>query len=386
MNETKARILRVAEELLSELGVSKTTIAQIARKAEVSDSLAYQYFRDKEDLVFAVAHQRLEDTWNELQQHLQGIYEARSQLGKLIWFGLHYNDTNRDYVRNLMFEYRSNKDFYTTPAYQFVREHSRLTLQILKRGLDEGIFRDDIDMKLVREIIYGTFDFEAIDCVIRGEIEKSSDDWQDIMTLVLAMVERKPDPPPTEKRDRILACAERVFAQRGFNKAKISEVAGLAGVAEGSIYDFFENKEDLLLSITEARLKEHMTLLPETFNVNSPVRKLRTLIRNHFQLYMHDRDFMKVFVMDNLLGQRFYTSKAFNIFRGYLKTIEAVVEEGQACGVFRPDISPRVFRNVFMGAFTHIAIRWIIFEQKRYDKMLEIDRLTDLLSDSMALP
>lgn len=386
MNETKARILRVAEELLSELGVAKTTIAQIAKKAEVSDSLAYQYFKDKEDLVFTVAYQRLEDTWKELQEHFRGIYEARSQLGKLIWFGLNYNDVHKDYVRNLMFEYRSNRDFYSTPAYQVIRNHSRLTLQILNRGIEEGIFRDDIDMKLVREIIYGTFDFEAIGCVIRGEIEKSSDDWQDIMNLILAMIEKRPDPPVADKKDRILSCAEKVFALYGFNKSKISDVAGMAGVAEGSIYDFFENKEDLLLSITETRLREHMELLPETFNINSPVRKLRRLIRYHFGMYLRNRDFLKIFVMDNLLSKRFYTSKAFDIFSEYLKLLEGIIEEGKAEGFFRQDVNPRVFRNIFLGAFTHMSIRWIIFDQKRFDKMFDIDSLTDLLCDSITLP
>lgn len=386
MNETKARILRVAEELLSELGVARTTIAQIAKKAEVSDSLAYQYFKCKEDLVFSVAYQRLEDTWHELQEHLQGICEARSQLGKLIWFGLNYNDVHRNYVRNLMFEYRSNKDFYASPAYQFIRRHSRLTLQILNRGTVAGVFRDDIDMKLVREIIYGTFDFEAIDCVIRGEIEKSSGDWQDIMSLILSMVEKGPKPSPSEKRDRILLSAEKVFAEYGFHKAKVSDIAGLAGVAEGSIYDFFENKEDLLLSITEVRLKGHMALLPETFHVNTPIRKLRRLIRHHFGLYMQNRDFLKVFVMDNLLSQRFYTSRAFDIFNEYMKSLEGIIEEGKREGVFRSNVNPRVFRNMFLGAFTHMSIRWIIFDHKRFDKMNDIDRLVDLLCASVSVP
>ncbi len=72
--------------------------------------------------------------------------------------------------------------------------------------------------------------------------------------------------------------AEKVFAEYRFNKTKVSEIAGLAGVAEGSIYDFFENKEDLFLLITEAGLKGHMELLPETFHINTPRRKLRRFI------------------------------------------------------------------------------------------------------------
>ena len=379
MNETKAKILQAAEEIISEKGVARTTIAQIARKAEVSDSLAYQYFKDKEDLVFAVAYQRLEDTWNELQEQLQGIIDPRSQLGRVIWFGLRYNDLHQDYVRNLVFEYRSNKDFYRSPAYEFIRKHARLTLQILNRGVEEGVFRSDVDMKLVREIIYGTLDFEAVDCAILGTIGESSIDWQDFMALILPMIEAKGQLAGPGKRERILLRAEEVFAEHGFAKAKVADIAGPLGIAESSIYDFFENKEDLLLSITEMRLQDHMELLPEMFNIKTRLRKLRRFIRHHFALYMQNRSFLKIFVMENLLSHRFYASKAFDTFKGYMKVFEDIVEEGKTCGIFRQDVNTRLFKNMFLGAFTHMALRRIVFNEKHFDKMIEVDRLVDLL-------
>lgn len=379
MNETKAKILQAAEELISEKGVARTTIAQIARKAEVSDSLAYQYFKDKEDLVFSVAYQRLEDTWNELQDQLQGIIDPRSQLGRLIWVDLRYNDRHQDYVRNLMFEYRSSKDFYKSPAYEFVRKHSRLTLEILNRGIEEGVFRRDIDGKLVREIIYGTLDFEAVDCAITGEIVESSNDWQDFMALILPMVEETGQHIDPGKRERILLAAEEVFAEYGFSKAKLADIAGLVGIAESSIYDFFEGKEDLFLSITEVRLQGHIKLLPETFHMKSPLRKLRRFIRDHFDLYMRNRGFLKIFVMDSLLSHRFYASKAFATFKEYMKVLQDIIEEGQADGTFRGEVNPRLFKNMFLGAFTHMALRWIIFDDKCFDKMREVNQLIELL-------
>jgi len=384
VNETKAKILQAAEELISQKGVARTTIAQIARKAEVSDSLAYQYFKDKEDLVFAVAYQRIEDTWNELQEQLQGIIDPRSQLGRVIWFGLRYNDLHQDYVRNLMFEYRSNKDFYRSPAYDFIRKHSQLTLQILNRGIDEGIFRSSADMKLVREIIYGTLDFEAVDCAITGNIAASSNDWQDFISLILAMIEETAQPAFPGKKERILLAAEKVFAEHGFAKAKLADIAGIVGIAESSIYDFFEGKEDLLLSITETRLQDHLASLPETFHIKTSLRKLRRFIRFHFDLYMQNRDFLKIFVMDNLLSQRFYASRAFEQFKGYMKVLEDIVEEGKTCGTFRQDVNTRVFKNMFLGAFTHMALRWIIFDDKRLDKTMEVNRLIDLLCSAVA--
>jgi TetR/AcrR family fatty acid metabolism transcriptional regulator len=259
-----------------------------------------------------------------------------------------------------------------------------LTLQILNRGVQEGIFRSDVDMKLVREIIYGSLDFEAVDCVIRQKVEHCRNDWQDFMALILPMIEEKGQRHEPGKRERILSCAEKVFAKYGFSKAKLADIARPVGIAESSIYDFFENKEDLLLSITEVRLKGHMELLPEAFSIKSPLRKLRRFIRYHFNLYMQNRDFMHIFVTENLLSQRFYASRAFDMFNRYMKVFEDIIEEGKAGGTFRREVNSRVFKNMFLGAFTHMALRWIIFEEKSFDKMREIDQLIDLLCKAAA--
>jgi TetR/AcrR family fatty acid metabolism transcriptional regulator len=379
VSETKERILQSAEELISEQGVARTTIAMIAKKASVSDSLAYQYFKDKEDLVFAVARRRLEDALNQLQDHLQGIYDARSQLGKLLWFGLSYNDGHRDYVRNLMFEYRSNRDFYRSEAYGFIRRHAGITLGILTRGVEEKVFTDKADMRLVREILYGALDFEAVDSVITGEIQNAASDWNDLMDLTLRMIEAGEPTEPVEKRDRIIECAEKIFADSGFAKARIADVAGMAGIAEGSIYDFFEHKEDLLFSITEKRLNELLDPPRTMFVIQSPSGKLQRFIESCFERFLRNRDFLKVFVMDNLLSRRFYSSKAYGAFTGHMRVLEDIIEAGKASGAFRPEVNARVFRNMFLGAFTHIALRWIVFGERHFDKMNEIDHLTKLL-------
>ncbi len=184
------------------------------------------------------------------------------------------------------------------------------------------------------------------------------------------------------KRERILLSAEEVFAEQGFAKAKLADIAGLVGIAESSIYDFFESKEDLLLSITEMRLQSHMTLLPETFNIKTPLRKLRRFIRYHFDLYMRNCDFLKIFVMENLLSHKFYASRAFDTFKGYMKVFEDIIEEGKASGTFRQDVNTRLFKNMFLGAFAHMALRWIIFDEKSFDKMREVKCLVDLLCAS----
>ena len=81
---------------------------------------------------------------------------------------------------------------------------------------------------------------------------------------------------------------------------------------------------------------------------------------------------------------QFFTSKAFDAFRNYYRYVEDVIEEGKAKGVFRSDVNPRVFRNVFLGAFSHMVLRWLVLNRSSdMDVMKEINQLTDLLLDAV---
>ncbi|HEY4245141.1 MAG TPA: helix-turn-helix domain-containing protein, partial [Kofleriaceae bacterium] len=64
-----------------------------------------------------------------------------------------------------------------------------------------------------------------------------------------------------DKRERILAAAERVFAKNGFFAARVSEIAKDAGVADGTIYLYFKSKDDLLISLFENRMKQVIAML-----------------------------------------------------------------------------------------------------------------------------
>ena len=249
MNDTKKRILAAAEELLSQKGAAATTISEIAKKAKVVDSHAYQYFKGKEALVFSIAEKRLKATLSNYKEQLAGIQDPRSKLSKFIWYGLRYNDTHQDYVRNLVFDYRSNLEFYKSPAYKLIRKHAAICGAILKEGAEKGQFRDDINLHLIREIIYGTIDAQSMSCVLTKEIEKTTDDWEEIIAIIFRMLEPNPLTRNKSKQNKIIEAAEQMFAEFGFDKAKISQIAMRAGVAEGSIYDYFKSKEGIFKAI-----------------------------------------------------------------------------------------------------------------------------------------
>jgi TetR/AcrR family fatty acid metabolism transcriptional regulator len=384
MEKTKKRILAAGEKLIAEKGIAYATVGSVAREVKIADSLIYKYFSSKEDLLFSIAYQRMGEATAQLEEQLQGIKDPESRLRKMMWYSLRYNDLHPGYARILLFEVRSNKAFYFSPGYEIMQKHAAITMDILKQGVGDGIFRDDIDMRTVRDIIYGTLDFEAVSCIAAREIERSIDDFDDILALILNMITSKKEPSKFDNRNRILMAAEKVFARDGFSKAKVSEIAKLAGVGEGTIYDYFKNKEDLILSIPAKRLQKHLDLLSEVFHVKSPLRKLEGLIRSHFTSYLLNREFLKIFLLDIQFNMRFYHSTAYDIFRKYLRLIEDVIEEGKAAKTFQSEVNARVFRNMFLGAFSHMALRWFILRNdNKYDKTMEINHLVDLLSSAV---
>lgn len=384
MSEDKrAKILASAEEIMSEKRLADTTISEISAKAGVADSVIYQYFKGKEDLLFSVTGERMKEVLSLLREHLQGIRDAESRLSKMIWFHLRDVDTHPGYGRILLLDCRCSPEFHRTPAYKLVKEYSDILYDILQKGVTTGSFRSDLDIKVARDIILGGLDMEIITSLALGEIPDGSQDHEDIMSLLSPMVTAVAK-PIYSKSDKILLAAEQVFAEKGFNRAKISEIAKIAGISEATVYEYFESKEDVFFSIPQKHFEENLDELSETFNTRHPVRKLKRFTKYYFFLLLAEENFLKVFLLQLQATPSFYTSKAFESMRRYFRVVEEIIEEGKREGYFRTDVNPRVFRNLFFGAFSHMALRWVMSEDgKGHDKLKEINHATDLFCSAV---
>ncbi|MGO8881291.1 MAG: TetR/AcrR family transcriptional regulator [Desulfomonilaceae bacterium] len=383
---TKWKILAAAEEVMSEKGFASSSISEIARKANVTDSVIYQYFKGKQHLLFSVPGEKLKNQLVLLKEHLAGMRDVQSQLQKVMWLQLRYHDAHRGYARLLLLECRSFEAFYSSPAYEILREYTRIVSSILARGVKEGRFRADVPIRLMRDAILGTLDMVTISNLTIGEGESGESDFEDVVNLVDSMIlaNSPPEGVRINRLDAIFDAAKKVFAEKDFAKATISEIASLAGVADGTIYEYFQSKEDILLSIAKNRLGSYMEKVTGAFDIKSPDRKLRRLIKYHFSSFLSDQEFLKVFLLRLHVTERFYTSEAFEVFRNYCRLIEDVVEEGKAAGVFRDTVNSRVFRNMFLGAFGHMAMRWLILrEPAQVDRMEEIEQVTELLTSAV---
>ncbi|MBW2003185.1 MAG: TetR/AcrR family transcriptional regulator [Deltaproteobacteria bacterium] len=384
-NNRKDEIIRIAQEIFSEKGLADTNIADIANKANVPDSIIYHYFENKQDLLFTCLAEKMKEVTNELNLHLEGIVGALPKLGKMIWFHLYINDRSPERTRllkNLLFECRSNKNFYSHEGYNSLRAYTRILRNILREGVNEGVFCKNLNVRIVAEMIFGLLDEESLNCFASHEIVETLPDLQGITDLISAIILETADIPgeKLDKKALILESAKEIFARKGYYSATIAEIANNAGVAEGTIYTYFKNKEDLLFSIIRMHFEQLEKVFPDMFHLKHPLRKLRRFIRFTFSMFLSDRDFLKVFLLDTKLNRNFYRSSAYGDFMNYAHSIDSILDEGKKTGIFRKEIDNRLFRNLFFGSFSHVATRWLVLnEMQGIDFMQETEDIVYLL-------
>lgn len=385
---TKLKILDAATKVIAQKGFENSSLNEIADKAGIREQTIYLHFKGKEDILFSAFEQYMANYLHFLDEHLQGISGAYNRLRKLVWAHLRYSDIDREYISLVLFDCRSNRNFYQSRAYKLIRKYSGLISSILDEGIKEKTFRPDMSIPLVRDIIFGLMDYEAIRYFVTGEKPDAVSDLEEVMRLLgqMLLLKYRSKIHPMGKEQRILQAAVQLFAKKGYSKATIAEIARKADVAEGTVYEYFKNKEDLLLSISEGRFKDHLEQLKLTFAGKDSKKKLRLFMQNHFQQYLDDHDFLVVFLTNIQFNRRFYKSRAYKSQYKYVMELERLVQGIIDNGNAAPDINLRVFRNMFLGAFTHMTLRWFMVNHgSKYNKMEEIEKVTGLLSDAISL-
>jgi len=98
-----------------------------------------------------------------------------------------------------------------------------------------------------------------------------------------------------EKYQQILDAAEQVFGQNGFTKATVEAIADQAGVGKGTVYLYFQNKQDVFLSVIENRVVRHLDLLDSQLKcVTSPEQLLATIVASTIKFFLAHQGFMNV--------------------------------------------------------------------------------------------
>jgi TetR/AcrR family transcriptional regulator, fatty acid metabolism regulator protein len=189
-----------------------------------------------------------------------------------------------------------------------------------------------------------------------------------------------------EKRDRILRAAVKIFSRKGFFNSKVSEIAQAAEVADGTIYLYFRNKDDLLISLFEEKMGEVVSDVRRRIVVGgNALEKLRIFIENHMDLLERESGLVEVIQVELRQSTKFLKDYTPVKFFEYLEVISDILEEGKREGVLRPDLNVSVARRAIFGALDELSLTYILSRKPKYHPTVTAAELCRLLLEGLCV-
>ncbi|SMO35741.1 TetR/AcrR family transcriptional regulator [Melghirimyces algeriensis] len=187
-----------------------------------------------------------------------------------------------------------------------------------------------------------------------------------------------------EKYDAIINAAVRVIAQYGYHQAQVSKIAREANVADGTIYLYFENKDDVLVSLFNEKMGAFISDVEKALsNVPSPVNQLRELIRLHFEYLQADAQLAIVTQIELRQSKPAVRKEIGLILKRYLGVIDRVIQDGIKDGLFREDIDVRTARRMIFGTMDETVTSWIMKDCK-YSLTDQVEPMLDLFLNGLS--
>ena len=163
-----------------------------------------------------------------------------------------------------------------------------------------------------------------------------------------------------DRYDAILDAAKRAFAEKGFEGTSIADIARTAQISDGLVYRYFRNKRELLYEVLR-KFYERILLDLETqvFKQDGFSARLEALIRRHLEVFVADTDLCRLFISEVRTASDYEGSSIQELNRLYTSVLIRIVKDAVKTGEVRPDVNPKLLRDVIFGAIEHLAWRHV---------------------------
>lgn len=182
-----------------------------------------------------------------------------------------------------------------------------------------------------------------------------------------------------DKHSKIIRAATKVFAKKGFFNARISDIAKEAQVADGTIYLYFNNKFDILISVFEQeteKLIEQVTVLLE--QEDDPRRMLEIFITKHLVEMKKNRNLAEVIQIELRQTNKLVRDYRNNKFSEYVDIVSSIIKKGQEENIFRQDILPDIAKRLIFGALDEISRIWNLNLDTEYTVEDIVQQVTEI--------
>jgi TetR/AcrR family transcriptional regulator, fatty acid metabolism regulator protein len=185
---------------------------------------------------------------------------------------------------------------------------------------------------------------------------------------------KKSGPPG---RTKIMEALKSLLEEKEFVSITIAEIARTAGVTEALIYKYFQDKRDLLHQVLAEYLDFFFSAAQADLRgVKGALNKLRRLIKSHINMYMENRVFARILLVEVRNYPDYFNSDAYQLVKRYSDFIIGLVTDGMNEGSIRKDIPAHAIRQAILGGIEHVCLPGVIF-----NSTIDIEEQSEYLSE-----
>lgn len=168
------------------------------------------------------------------------------------------------------------------------------------------------------------------------------------------------------RRRSILDAAVEVFAQQGFVAARTRDIAAHAGIAEGTIYLYFDSKDELLLTAFRESVEEFSASIGRLLDDGRPfAERLTDFIATQFGRIEAQPALATVLLFESRQTPRFYEGSVREVLRTYASAVERLLVSGVERGEVRADLDVPLARRMLIGSLEEVELNWLLGDRSR---------------------
>ena len=184
-SEKYQRILDAAVEVIAERGYFSSPVSAIAKRAGVADGTVYLYFKSKDDVLRTAIDSTFDKFHHQVQEEFKTLHGPREQLEYIARVHLESHAVNRSMAIVMQTEVRQSAKFISEFSHHHLVKYIQLVREVVRRGQQEGIFRQDVSDGVVAHCMFGAIDELLSSAVFTGRVYDSKDTAAQVIDVLL---------------------------------------------------------------------------------------------------------------------------------------------------------------------------------------------------------
>jgi TetR/AcrR family transcriptional regulator, fatty acid metabolism regulator protein len=189
--DKREAILRAAIRVFARNGYFNSKVADIAREAGVADGTVYLYFKSKEEILHSIFDRTVEEAISEGRKQLEQISHPREKLRRIAFLHLERMGADRDLAVVFQVELRGSTKFMEEFSAAGFAEYLGLIRATIEEGQSAGVFRGDLNAKVVAKIFFGALDEMATNWILSKRRYKLAPMADQVLDILLNGVSEK---------------------------------------------------------------------------------------------------------------------------------------------------------------------------------------------------